>query len=204
MDSYLIFILVACAAIATPGPAVLLTLSNSLKHGGRRAVWGIMGVASGILLVSALSATSIGVILATSALAFTILKYVGAAYLIYMGIKMWRSPPGFHSLEQPLKQSRRHRLYLQGLSISLMNPKAIFFFMTLFPQFVDIDAPYAGQFVLLTLTFCACLLIIHSLYALAASRARIKLSSPAVGKKVNRLSGSLFMLFGFGLAASGR
>lgn len=204
MNNYLIFILVACAAIATPGPAVLLTLSNSLKHGGRKALWGILGVASGILLVSGLSATSVGVILATSALAFTILKYVGAAYLIYMGIKMWRSPPRFQPSDLPVRQTRRHHLYLQGLSISLMNPKAIFFFMTLFPQFIDVNAPYAGQFVLLTLTFCTCLLLIHSLYAVLASRARVKLSSPATGKKVNRVSGSLFVLFGFGLAASSR
>lgn len=91
MDSYLLFLAIAAATIASPGPGVVLTISNALRYGVRGAVSGIMGIASGMLIIAVLSASSLAVLMLASATAFTIVKFIGAAYLIYLGVKMWRT-----------------------------------------------------------------------------------------------------------------
>lgn len=91
MANYGLFIILATLTVLSPGPGVVLTISNSLRHGWTGSLPGIFGIALGAFVVAGISASSVGVILATSATAFTLLKYVGAAYLLYLGIKMWRA-----------------------------------------------------------------------------------------------------------------
>ena len=93
METYLLFVIIAAITVLSPGPGVILTLSNAIRFGFSGAVGGILGIAVGTLIVAIISATGVGVILATSVMIFTIMKYIGAAYLIYLGIKLWRSPP---------------------------------------------------------------------------------------------------------------
>ena len=100
MKLYPVFLLMAFVTVLIPGPGVVMTLTNSLRYGFRGTFGGILGIAFGAFVVAAISSTSLGVILATSALAFTVLKFIGAAYLIYLGIKFWRSPP-FRFADQP-------------------------------------------------------------------------------------------------------
>jgi len=203
MDGYLLYIIIAAVTIASPGPGVILTIANTLKYGFIHAIVGILGVALGMLCVAVVSATSLGVIMSTSALAFTFLKYIGAIYLIYLGIKLWRSPPTFSAGNKQRSKTGLHR-FIEGFSITLFNPKPIFFFMSLFPQFIDKDHAYVAQFALLSLTFSALVIIIHCIYGVTANFARTKLSSPKIGKLINRASGSIFMCFGVGLAASSK
>ncbi len=92
MEQYLLYVLIALVTVASPGPGVILTLSNAIRYGVKPAMLGVLGIALGIFIISVISATSLGVLLATSAFAFTLLKYVGAVYLVYLGIKLWRSP----------------------------------------------------------------------------------------------------------------
>lgn len=91
IDNYLLYIGVALATILLLGPAVMLTVNNSIQRGFLKSLAGIFGIATAILIVAAISATSIGVLLASSAVAFTVVKIAGAIYLIYLGIKMWRA-----------------------------------------------------------------------------------------------------------------
>ena len=203
MDGYLLYIAVAALTIASPGPGVILTIANSLRYGFIGSIAGILGLALGMLCVAVVSATSLGVVMLKSALAFTILKYIGAAYLIYLGIKLWRSPPMFTEHENSETKSN-FQIFFEGLSITLLNPKPIFFFMSLFPQFIDLKEDYGSQFVLLTITFSCLVVAIHCVYAIAANMVRSKLSSPGVGKAINKASGSVFMCFGVGLAASNK
>jgi len=88
MSGYLLFSIIAIATILSPGPGVLLTLTNSLRYGVSGAVGGILGISFGAFIIAGISATSIGVLLATSVIAFSIIKFIGAAYLIYLGIKL--------------------------------------------------------------------------------------------------------------------
>ena len=136
MDGYLLFSVIAIATILSPGPGVLLTLTNSIRYGTKGAIGGIFGIAFGTFIVAGVSATSVGVILATSTIAFTIIKYIGAIYLIYLGIKLWNSEtPKMDTENQTTKNIKIQ--FLEGIMLQVTNPKAVFFFMSIFPQFIN-------------------------------------------------------------------
>lgn len=212
MDQYLLYLLIVTITIASPGPGVILTLSNAIRYGTKPALAGVLGISLGILIIAVISATSVGVLLSTSAIAFTVLKYIGATYLIYLGVKLWGSPAlklegatenNAESAASPQTQGYIFR-FKEGLLVSALNPKPIFFFMSLFPQFINHQQSYLLQFTYLTLTFCTMIVVIHSIYILGANSIKGWLLSPKGSKTVNRVGGSIFVLFGFGLAASQR
>src|SRR5689334_11014758 len=194
----------AAATVSSPGPGVVMTLTNALRHGLRGTFGGILGIAAGALLVAAVSATSVGVLLAASALAFTILKFLGAAYLLYLGIRLWRAPPFRFTDDRATHEAGFGRRFLEGLSLQLTNPKAIFFFLSVFPQFIDHDRSYPGQFATLVLTYAALVVVIHCLYAVFARRARGWLVSERGGRAVNRTAAATFAFFGAALATATR
>ncbi|WP_025563835.1 LysE family translocator [Psychromonas sp. SP041] len=203
MDNYLLYIAVAALTIAIPGPGIILTINNAIQRESSKTFSGILGVATGMLAVSILSASGVGIILATSSIAFTIVKLIGAVYLIYLGIKMWRAKTSLDS-DIMLQDKSNKKCYLEGLSLTISNPKPILFFMSLFPQFISFQGSYINQFILLSLTFCGLVIIIHSGYAFLSSFAKSKLLEPTGRKVLNKVSGGLFMCFGIGLAASNK
>ena len=203
MHRYSLFFVMAAATVLSPGPGVVMTLTNALRYGLRGTVGGILGIAFGALVVAAISATSVGVLLATSAVAFTVLKFVGAAYLVYLGIRLWRSPP-FKFAEQPAHEASFGKRFFEGLSLQLTNPKAIFFFLSVFPQFINPEMNYAFQFAALVLTYATLVVAIHCIYALFARRAKSWLTSERGGRAVNRTAGATFVLFGAALATAKR
>ncbi len=207
MDQYLLYLLIVIITVASPGPGVLLTLTNAIRDGVKPALAGVVGIAFGILVIAVISASSLGVILATSSSAFTFLKFIGAAYLIYLGFKLWNSPPIDFNKDEIERLSRNPRYgvrFKEGLLVSVLNPKPIFFFMSLFPQFINHQQNYLFQFSILTLTFCLLILIVHTIYAFGANSIRTWLASEKGSKTVNRVGGSVFVLFGLGLASSQR
>ena len=203
MTLYPVFLLVAATTVLSPGPGVVMTLTNSLRHGFRGTFAGIVGISVGAFAVAALSATGLGVLLAASATALTVMKYVGAAYLIYLGIRLWRAP-GLRIDASPAAEVGFGRRFLKGLTLQITNPKAIFFFLSVFPQFVDHSRPGGRQFALLVLTYSALVVLIHSGYALTAERARGWLTSQSGGRALNRLGGVTFMFFGAAMAGARR
>jgi homoserine/homoserine lactone efflux protein len=203
MKLYLLFLAMATATVFSPGPGVVMTLSNAVRYGFRGTFGGVLGIAVGAFAIAALSATSLGVILAASALAFTLLKYAGAAYLFYLGLKLWRAP-GITLVDSASHPAGFRKRFLEGLSLQLTNPKSIFFFLSVFPQFVDPAADYARQFLLLVSTYSGLVVLIHSGYALAAQRAKTWLASDKGGKAINKAGGATFMLFGAALATAKR
>ncbi len=203
MDHYFVFVIIAALTVLSPGPGVLLTLTNSIRYGVSGAAWGIYGLVIATFIVAGISATSVGIILATSSVAFSIMKYVGAAYLIYLGVKLWRSPSPKIEMGSSTVNDRK-RQFVEGMMIQLTNPKSVFFFMSIFPQFISHSSAYTGQFFLLVATYSGLLLMIHFLYAFLAKTARIWLTSANGGRVVNRLGGATFMGFGVGLASASR
>ena len=205
MKLYLLFLLMATATVLSPGPGVLMTLSNALRFGWRRSLPGIMGIACGASLVAAVSATSLGLLLASSALAFTLIKLAGAAYLVWLGIRLWCAPAGGLQLDVSDAAERSPwRRFAEALSLQLTNPKAIIFFLSVLPQFIDRQLPYVPQFVLLVASYAGLVLLIHSGYALCAQQARRWLSTSRGGRALNRLGGASFMGFGALLATAHR
>jgi len=203
MENYLLFLVVAIITVLSPGPGVILTLTNSIRYGVSGSIGGILGISFGTFIVAGISATSLGIILATSTVAFTVMKFIGAAYLIYLGIKLWRSP-AIKIDDSNVNIKNRKLQFVEGLTIQLTNPKAVFFFMSVFPQFMDYSHDYVNQFVLLVVTYSLLVVTIHLLYALLAKKARHWLTTPKGGKTVNKIGGGTFMCFGLGLATASK
>lgn len=204
MDSYFVYLVITVITIASPGPGVLLTLTNALRYGFRGSLAGIVGIAAGIFVVAVLSATGLAVVLSTSPWAFNVLKFLGAAYLVYLGIKIWRTHKRFHLPSVGGVKTHSVR-FLEGVTITVLNPKPIFFFIAVFPQFIHIT-PSAqsqfGQFWFLVLTYCLLVLVIHGLYSATAKMAKATLSTEQGSVWVSKISGGFHILLGVGLALS--
>lgn len=199
MQLYLLFILMATLTILSPGPGVLKSVTNSLNYGFKRAFIGVIGLSTGTFCVAVLSATSLGALLAASDTAFTVIKYFGAAYLIYMGIKLWRAP-AFEFKDAAKEAISNKKLFAECFIFQLSNPKALVFFLSVFPQFIEHDRSYLGQFTVLVLTFCLLLVLVHSVYALFAHKAKSWFTSAHGGRWANRVGGTAFIGFGLLLA----
>ena len=199
MQLYLLFMLMATLTILSPGPGVLKSVTNSLNYGFKRAFIGVIGLSTGTFCVAVLSATSLGALLAASDTAFTVIKYFGAAYLIYMGIKLWRAP-AFEFKDAAKEAISNKKLFAECFIFQLSNPKALVFFLSVFPQFIEHDRSYLGQFTVLVLTFCLLLVLVHSVYALFAHKAKSWFTSAHGGRWANRVGGTAFIGFGLLLA----
>lgn len=203
MTNIALYIVIATLTIMSPGPGVLLTLSNTLTYRLSRALWGIIGVVTGMAIIAGIASSSLGVVLIASPWALTVVKVVGAAYLLYLGTKLFRSKPkGLGEGGLPAGVPARRTLFSEGLVITLFNPKPIVFFMALFPQFVDPDQPVTLQFAVLSAIFCALVFLVHVLYGSFAMVVRRKLTGDNFFVILNRVAGCVFMLFGLTLGIS--
>lgn len=199
LSNWLIFCGVALLTTFTPGPAVLLAIANAIDQGPRRALICSSGNALGLIVVAAIATAGMSAILATSASAFIVLKFGGAAYLIYLGVKQWRRRTDAVFSSRPASSGTNWRLFSQGIAMALTNPKGILFFSALFPQFLVRDVPLPRQFVVLAITFSLCALLSHSCYALLAHKLRRLFASPQRMRRFNRVTGGLFVALGLAL-----
>jgi threonine/homoserine/homoserine lactone efflux protein len=202
-STWLLFLGVSLLTTLSPGPGVLLAVSNSVSQGLARTLLSSLGNALGIVLVSSAAMAGLGAAMAASALLFAAMKLAGAGYLIYLGLKQWRSRSnvfaGAASDSASVPRSAPS-LLMQGLLVALTNPKSILFFTALFPQFLRTEAPVLPQFTLLTATFVACALASHVLYAGLARHVGGFFSTRRRVAWFNRGSGSAFVLLGLSLA----
>lgn len=206
MQQFYLYILISALTIASPGPGVLLTLTNTLNYNLRYAIVGIAGVSVGMGLISVFAASSVGLIIVSSRFALSLVKLLGAAYLVYLGVRLFKAAP-----RKPDKNSFDHNTeelpsafvrFKQGLFVSLLNPKPIVFFIALFPQFINTDESFVLQFFILSSTFCILVFIIHMTYAFFASAARKKISSDGAFAVINKVGGCVFIVFATGLLYS--
>lgn len=200
ISSWLIYLTVVLLSVFSPGPAVLLAISNGIAYGPRKTVFSCLGNIGGLLVISSLTVAGLGTLLKTSATLFLVLKVCGAAYLVWLGIRQWRSRvlPRQTADASAGRRSPR-QLFVQGMLLALSNPKAILFFTALFPQFLDANRPLLPQAVLLTGTLALFSFSALMIYALVAGFARHLFESGTNIRLFNRISGSLFVLLGIGL-----
>lgn len=199
---WFVFCGVALLMCFTPGPAVLLAVSNSVDVGPRRTAFSSLGSVLGIFCVSGLAMIGMGTVLALSANAFLVMKVLGATYLIWLGIKRWRSNEALIASNAGAVPTQRRvrknwQLVAQGLGVSLTNPKAILFFSALFPQFIVPGEPLVRQYLILTTTFAVFALVSHAFYVALLSL--VKAHVVARAKLFNRIVGGTFMALGLGL-----
>lgn len=199
-ETWIAFALAASAMLAIPGPTVLLVIGQSLGAGRRGALPLVAGVALGDLCAMSLSLAGLGALLATSAAAFTALRWAGAAYLAWLGVKLWRAPVGA-AAAPPLDGRRALR---QAFLVTALNPKGIAFFVAFVPQFVDASLPFAPQAALLVVTFVGLAALNAALYAALAGRLSGAVSRPAVRRRLNRVGGTVLVGAGAATASMSR
>jgi len=190
---YLAFV-AACIALALiPGPVVTLLIANGLRHGTRAALINIAGVQTGLAIVIGIVAIGLTSLMATMGYWFDWLRIAGAAYLVWLGIKLIRAPAeGISADAAP--PPPRGGFFLQGLVVLLSNPKLLIFFGAFLPQFMDMSRDHVSQATLLGVTFMVIAAVTDGIYALLAGRAR-KFFSSRRARLVSRISGG-FMIGG--------
>lgn len=204
-ENWLAFVATAAVVLAIPGPTILLVISYSLTHGRKVAGATVAGVALGDFTAMTASMLGLGALLTTYADLFTVLKWIGAAYLIYLGIKLWRAPVNAASVEEAQADAtvKPARIFLHTYMVTALNPKSILFFVAFLPQFLDVTQPFLAQMVIFEVTFLVLATLNAGLYGLLASSARNTIRSPRVQRAVNRTGGTLMIGAGF-LAAGMR
>ena len=164
--TWLAFVAAAVAMLLIPGPTILLVIGQALGGGARTALPLAAGVALGDLTAMTLSLAGLGALLAASSAAFTALKWAGAAYLVYLGVKMWRAPVTAGAAP-PLPAGRAMR---EAYVVTALNPKGIVFFVAFVPQFLDPARPFLAQAAILVATFVTLAAVNAAGYALLAAR----------------------------------
>jgi homoserine/homoserine lactone efflux protein len=201
LSLYLGFVLASTVLILMPGPNVSLIVANSVAHGTRYGLLTVAGTSSAIVVQLLL--TTLGLTATLDALAgwFEWIRWIGVAYLLYLGIRQWTAAP-IDLLRTPSQPRSFRVIALRGFLISLTNPKTLLFYGAFFPQFLSPDAPIAPQIVLLSLTFLVIAAGLDSAWALLAGRVRSVLAIR--GRLSNRLSGGFLIGAGIGLALARR
>ena len=190
-----------------PVHSMLLALTHGMKDGAKRTIASALGNLSVTLLQAAISIAGLGAILQASEGLFTVVKWLGAAYLIYLGISIWCSPEVSSSAEpnrQPSPQVPLRKMYRQAAFVTAGNPKAIVFFTAVFPQFIDQEAAYIPQFGLLMGTGGAIAFGCFMVYAIGGQKIVTLFANAAVGKYLNKIIGGTFIGAGLGLAAGNK
>ncbi|MGQ7793386.1 LysE family translocator [Faunimonas sp. B44] len=195
-EHWLAFAAASAILVAIPGPTVLLVVSYAIAHGRRSGLATVAGVALGDFTAMTASMLGLGALLATSAGLFTVLKWIGAAYLVYLGVKLWRAPATDPAAE-PAPETRPSRIFAHAYVVTALNPKSIVFFVAFLPQFLVPSAPLVPQMVVFEATFLVLATLNAAAYGLMASAARTTIRRPAVQRAVNRAGGSI--LVGAGL-----
>nr|GAJ31108.1 homoserine/homoserine lactone efflux protein [Bradyrhizobium sp. DOA9] len=198
MQAYLAFV-AACIALALlPGPIVTLVIANGLRHGTRAALINVAGAQAGLAIVIGIVAIGLTSLMATMGYWFDWVRFAGAAYLVWLGIKLIWEPVEGVDVDAP-PPPPRGGFFLQGFLVLLSNPKVLVFFGAFIPQFMDMSQPHFPQVALLGATFMVTAVMTDALYAIAAGRAR-KFFSARRTRMLSRISGGFMIGGGIWLA----
>ena len=194
---FLITVLIICI---TPGIDMMFILNRSISQGRDAGIYSALGVSVGAVVHTVLSGLGLSVILQTSVVLFTIIKIVGAVYLIYLGIQMFISKQSSISIKKTVYQSRR-KLFVQGVITNVTNPKVALFFISFIPQFISVDNQYGPiPFLLLGSIFAVMGAITSFIIAIFSSSLTTKLRDNIVAEKIiNKISGAVFVILGISL-----
>ena len=200
LQTWAAFSAAATIMVLIPGPTVLMVISHALAHGRRAVAPLTFGVALGDLTAMTLSILGLGALLATSAALFTVLKWVGALYLIYLGIGMWRARPDAAAAGPTVSVASGRALIGRAFAVTAVNPKGIAFFVAFLPQFVDPAHPAIPQFLILGATFLALAAANAALYGRFATHCRRLFVRPAARRRLNRSGGTALLAAGLWMA----
>ncbi len=200
-EVWLLFVMTEGILCVTPGPAVLFTLSQAIQRGPGKSFWGIGGILCANTMYFALSATSLGAVIVASYRLFFVIKWLGAAYLVYLGLRSFFGKDSIMALPGSGAESRSGlRILRDGFFLQASSPKALLFFTAILPQFIDAHHNVVFQILVLGITSIVAEFVVLSVYGQLAGRALATARSPRFEKVTNRIAGSLLIGAGIGLA----
>lgn len=201
--TWALFVATEFVLCLTPGPAVLFVVSQALRYGGRESLWANLGILSANTFYFAISAVGLGTILLASHDLFQVLRYAGAAYLIFLGLATIRGQGGMALPSNGWKEfspAPGLRLMGRGFVLQASNPKSLVFFTALLPQFIDPRHGVAGQMLILGLSSAVVEFAVLAFYGGFAGRASTLARTPRFSRITNRVAGALLVIAGAGLA----
>src|SRR4051794_4530680 len=197
---WLAFFAASWAISLSPGPGAVAVMGASLQHGFARGCFATFGLVLGFWTQLVVVAAGVGAVIATSALAFAIVKWLGVAYLVYLGIRQWRAPPLVLARSVQRTPATRRRIVAEAWLLNAVNPKGTAFMLAVVPQFLTPGEPLLPQYLAIGATLGFTDLVVNALYAMLASRLLGLLRSPARTRAVQRVFGGLFTALGVVLA----
>lgn len=205
LSALVVFVLAALALLVVPGPAVLYIVARSLHHGRRAGLVSVLGVGTGGLVHVLAAAMGLSAIVMSSALLFTVVKYLGAAYLVYLGVRTWLAREEAHEFALPAARSLP-QVFWQGALVNALNPKTALFFLAFLPQFVQPDkGPVVVQTLVLGVLFLLLAVVSDSGYALLAGALGERLQGNRVfARRQKYVTGGIYVALGVGTATMGR
>lgn len=192
LELFSAYVVATLIVLAIPGPTIMLVVSYALTQGRKSALASVLGVGLGDATAATASLMGLGAILAASATAFTVLKWVGAIYLVWLGIKMWRSRATALGPHQVADVPAR-KIFWHAYVVTALNPKGIVFFMAFLPHFMAPKAPVVPQLALLGTTFVVLGILNAAVYALAAAALGQKLRNPSLLMLINKVGGAFLI-----------
>ncbi len=202
LNLWLAFVAASALLAFIPGPIVTLVIANSLSQGTRAGAINVLGTVSGTTLLFAIGGLGVAWIMTALSHWLDIVRWAGAMYLIYLGLKQWFAKP--ETLENQKATASGRSLYWQGLMVAVTNPKTILFYIAFFPQFMDPGLSTSGQLLVLSGTFLVVASSIDLIYVLLAGRLRRWLTGERRGRIRNKLTGALLVGTGVALALTRR
>lgn len=201
MEIWLAYALAATVVLVIPGPTILLVISQAATHGRRSVVPLAAGVVLGDLTAMTLSLLGLGAVLATSAALFSAMKWIGAIYLIYLGVRMWAETGESAALRLDRSENSGRGLFRSAYIVTSLNPKGIAFFVAFLPQFIQPGAETAPQLLILGGTFLILAGVNAALYAVFGGQLRDRMTRPGVRKWFHRCGGTALVGAGVMTAA---
>ena len=201
LSIWITYILATTVILIIPGPTIILVISQAVTHGRRSVVPLATGVVLGDFTAMTLSLLGLGAIMTASAALFTLFKWIGAIYLLYLGIKLWRANPNSSPTQHEKENASPRSLFKSSFIVTALNPKSIAFFVAFLPQFISPHSPAFGQILILGGTFLFLALVNAALYALFAGQLRETIKKTRVRKWFNRCGGTA--LIGAGIITAG-
>ena len=197
---WLTYLLATVILSVTPGPGAFSSISSGLHHGLRLGVWNAVGMQAANLVYIVVVALGLGAILIASETLFAVVKWLGVAYLIYLGVATWRAEPRGFEEDKDDTSPRIRDIFMRGFLVNITNPKGIIFFAAIFPQFIDVARPQLVQYAILGATTLTTDLAIMAAYVALAAKVFRAMREPEHLRWVNRGLGSMFVAAGVALA----
>lgn len=194
IELWISFVIASTFLVTIPGPTTLTIVSYSVAHGKKSIFSLVLATTLGDMTLLALSMLGLGTLLATSAFLFSLVKWVGGLYLLYLGVSLFFSKSSLTEVKVKSSKSSYKKLFANAFFITALNPKGIIFFVAFLPQFLNSNKDITNQLWILAITFVFISMVNSTIYAVFASSARERLGSQKLQKRFNQLGGSLLSL----------